>query len=185
MSADHPAGHIERPEGYEEELAARASILDVQPRPLDSPPDPDQDVREFAELTLKRRALKETLDGDKKRLDQLEARILEHFGDKGLKGLDLAGVGKVSIRKQIWARVKRAGESTTGEEKARAIQALKDAGWDEYVSENFNLNTISALFREHRDTGQELPPQLAEAWEEDTRYTLSVRAAQQRTEETS
>lgn len=177
---EHAAGHIDRDTSadYEQALAdSAAGDLAVQARPFDTPANHDRDVREFAELMLKRRRMKETIDGDKKRMDQLEQRILDTFSERGLRAVDLAGVGKVSIRKQLWAKVRREGDTATEAEKQKAIQALKDAGLDEYVSEGYNLNTISALFREYVDSGQGIPPALEEAWEADRRYTLSVYAA--------
>jgi hypothetical protein len=168
----HEAGHIVGDDAAE--TPVDQGVTAVQARPLDAPIDRDRDVREFAQLTLKKRELEGSVKQDDPRRKQLEQRILDDLAERGLKGVDLAGIGKVSIKKQLWAKVKRDGDTPTEAEKEAAAQALKDAGLDDYVNETFNLQTVSSLYREWKQQGVEPPAQLEDYWEVEPKYSLGV-----------
>lgn len=156
-SAGHPAGHIAAPEGSDPPAAAH---------------DPEKDMREFAELDKRLKAIKAEEKEIRPRHSQLQERILQDMVDRGIRSVELEGLGKIGIRKERWAKVKRRGEEATAEEKAAAVAALEAAGLGDYVEPTYNLRTISALFRSWQDEGSDPPPELEAAWEADDRHKV-------------
>jgi hypothetical protein len=157
------AGHIEDPEGTAALDAAAAH-----------PADHDRDMREWAELEKKRRVVKDQLDGLKPRMEQLQERILDDLAARGVKSVHLVGIGKVSTRRDLWAKVKREGEDATDAEKRAAIEALEAAGLGDYVEPKYDSRTISRLFREWEKEGIDPPEELTGSWEAEPSYKLTL-----------
>lgn len=131
-------------------------------------------LEEFASLKLRVRELDAEKRDLNQRISRLEPRLLEQFEETGTRNIGVAGVGTVFLNRTGWARVKKAGEKTTEAEKRRAIEALKAAGLEQYIGEDFSISKISALFREMDKAGESLPPELDGAIEFDTGYELKV-----------
>lgn len=122
------------------------------------PEDRFPDERKFADLTLEKRKISAREREINAELRELEERILERWEAEGLRGVPLTS-GRLSLRKEGFVRVARAGDEATTEEKAAAAEALKAAGYERYVTEGFNSRSVSKLAREeHWD--RDLPPEL-------------------------
>lgn len=93
----------------------------------------------------------------------------------GVKHVPIAGLARVGLIRTGWAKVVKAGERATPEEKKRAMNALRDAGRSDLVYETFNTQTVSKWLREiDQDPEQSMPPELEGAVTFDVDYVLSV-----------
>ena len=150
----------------------------------------DELVRE----TQRKRQLEAEIRKINQRIAQVEAQVIDDLVDQGSTSTNHAATGaSVSMRRQVWAKVVRAGEKATPEEKAAAAEALQRAGLGEFVKPDFNTTTVSAHFRElingydaeqqslpehervARDAASFLPPELDGYLELDDTPKLSVR----------
>lgn len=103
----------------------------------------------LVEAEEERRALKARLEQVSANMDALKAKLLDVFTQFGVNNLSVGGM-TVYMTQQIAAKV-------VGDRQA-AVQAVKD--WaPECVTENFNLNTLSALMREQMQKGGFTDPQ--------------------------
>ena len=117
----------------------------------------DNPTDELVRKTLEKRALEAAvrrLNGRIADLDEMVVEELAARGDRGGKH-DATGASYTLARK-IWAKLpvdveglpREQADAIRADAKAAAGQALRDAGLGDFVREDFNLNTLSAHFRE-------------------------------------
>lgn len=104
---------------------------------------------EWAALDERSKMLKAEIDAHKERMAQIEPVLLEHMADMGMESMRLLG-RTVYIQTQLWAATP---------DKSAAVEALKESGYGNLVSETFNANSLSAVIREFDREGKELPPE--------------------------
>lgn len=134
-------------------------------------PEYVNELDEFVRLTIRKQLIEAAKRKTTGRLAELEAQILEDFATNGESGRRHAATGTlVSTARRIWARVAREGDEATDAERERAADALIAADLGDYVQRGFNVNSLSAYFRElaqaHDEAQRELP--------EDQRTPLDV-----------
>jgi len=83
----------------------------------------------------------------------LETELLEAFAEAGVPRLTIDG-RTVYVHRQLWAKREE------GVDMAQACKALVSAGFDQFVSESYNSNTLSAWMREMEKSDTPLPPEL-------------------------
>lgn len=114
--------------------------------------------RKFAALKAEKSDIerrKKEINGE---LAKLQEEILGSWAEEGVRGVPL-DTATLSMRRAGFIKLNIVGDRATPEEKAAICQALKDAGYDEYVAEGFNSRSVSTLAKdEHWD--QDLPPEL-------------------------
>lgn len=136
---------------------------------------------QFVELKDRKTQLERELRDVKEQLGPLEQQLLDEFAAEGVSGKRHAATGKlVSITRRIWARAHNG-------DKPAACAALQAAGLGDYVEPGFNVNSLSAYFRElasqRIDAGEPvtdlsslLPPALVGAIDLTQDHQLSVRS---------
>lgn len=99
----------------------------------------------FVKLTKTKRDLDAELRAVKNEIAGVETDLIDRMADLGVSriGHDQSGM-TVYLRRQV--RVKNMGD-----DRGAACAALKAAGLGSFVAESFNLNTLSAYFREQLD----------------------------------
>lgn len=93
----------------------------------------------FIKIEEEKIALEEKLKSVKAKRDDLADKIMSSFEKQGIDNIRING-RTVYIQRQIWA-------GHNGDKQA-TCDAFKDAGLDEYISDNFNTQQISAYVRE-------------------------------------
>lgn len=118
----------------------------------------------------------ERLDGRsadlKKEREELEARLLEQFGQQGVSKVSLNDK-TVYMHRQTWAGV-------VDGRKEDLHAALRDVGAGDLVKESVNMNSLSALVREYPkdEAGAPvLPAPLVGLVRVTERYSLRIRRA--------
>lgn len=89
----------------------------------------------------------------------LNDRTLQALQKLGLRNAPVQGGPTIYQARELWAGVEASGDEVTDEDRNEAIEALKSAGLDEYVAEGFNVQQLSAFFRERE---RELEEQIRE-----------------------
>jgi len=95
-------------------------------------------LKSFVEQTKWKKELEENLKIVKAKLASIEPVLMDNFVEDGLTSAKIDGLN-VYIHKQIWAKY---------DDKEKAIAVLKTTGYNEYVSETFNTQSVSSLLRE-------------------------------------
>lgn len=105
------------------------------------------EYKEYVELDTKKKELERDLEKTKKKIAQKQEALIENLIDNEMKKISIAGK-TVYIHNMTYASIK---------DRARAIEELKKAGYDDYVKEGVNNNSISALLRHFQEEGEDLP----------------------------
>ena len=100
--------------------------------------DIDQ-YKEFIDLSDKRKKLKAEVAQVEAELREKEGLLIDELLDNDMNKLSI-GDKTVYISNTLWANVKK-------ENKQLAIQALRDAGYDDYLKESYNMNQLSKMLR--------------------------------------
>ena len=114
-----------------------------------------QDLRalcaEMKSLQQKEADLKDELSGINKRIDELRMqKIPEMMAELEVKNATFEGIGRVQLASDLYA-------STREGMKARAMDWLRDCGYEDMISETYNANSLKALFRRQIEEGVEIP----------------------------
>jgi len=132
-------------------------------------------ARRFIALTARKRAIDAERREITKELDTLETAILDEFAEHGIDRIALDGY-TLGLRRDIWARP--AKDPDTGETlRDAAINALRAAGLNDYVREDFNVQSLSAYVRELIDNGDDVPDELRDSLHITEGYKVSVTKA--------
>lgn len=123
-----------------------------------------EQLKEFVCLENRKRDLDAELKGVKAKLDELEEVLIPQFIEAGLTKATVDG-RTVSLAQEIYA------SPLDGRE--RVIEALKASELAQYVSENYNTNSLSAFVREvARDVAAQAEREERIFTEEDVRAAL-------------
>ena len=95
-------------------------------------------LRRFVELRKEVERLEEALGPKKKELERLQAKLQDDFAKSGMQRITVDGF-TVYLHRQIWA--------TYPMGRPAAVAALKEAGFDEFVKEDFNHQSVSSMVR--------------------------------------
>lgn len=148
----------------------------------DPGPEPGTILDQFVDAKARKTRLERDLRLVKDELKPLEATLLELFTAEGVSGKRHAETGKlVSITRQIWAR------AADGDKDAAAAALEEDPILASFVQKGFNVQSLSAYFREQAATHLEatgepadllqlLPTHLHGLIELTEDHTLSVRS---------
>lgn len=107
-----------------------------------------QAFKDWAYYDSEKKAAKARIEECQANLDRLDPILRDHFEQQGLSSLGLDGVGRFSIKREIWAKI---------EDKDAAAQVLKITGYGALVHETFNSNSLSAILREYDADQKPLP----------------------------
>lgn len=124
-------------------------------------------LREYVRLRTEADNLKTRLEVVEQHRKELEPAILEWFASSGVNRINVDGV-TVYVRRELWASAKDG-------DKVQAAAALKASGMEDYVSPTFNVQQVSAYFRELDREGVEPPPELAAAFKVTETFKLAAR----------
>ena len=128
----------------------------------------------LVELDEEKKALKARMDALNDNMDTIKGKLLSVFESYGVNSIHVNGA-TVYLSQQISAKVRG--------DRAAAVVAIK-AWAPDCVTENFNLNTVSALLREAMKEGgftdpknmaAELPSAVAECIAVDAWYDIRIR----------
>ncbi len=123
-----------------------------------------EQLKEFVCLENRKRDLDAELKGVKAKLDELEEVLIPQFIEAGLTKATVDG-RTVSVAQEIYA------SPLDGRE--RVVEALKASELAQYVSENYNTNSLSAFVREvARDVAAQAEREERIFTEEDVRAAL-------------
>ncbi len=92
-------------------------------------------------MMLRKREIEAELKRLNKSIADLEGQVLDDMAGEGVHSVTL-GDATMYILRQVFVGVE------DGVERAEVAQRLKGAGLGGYVQENFNLNSLSAYYRE-------------------------------------
>ena len=129
----------------------------------------------YVELDARKRELKDEQKQLNAEMRELGDKILRDFEREGIQNLNINGV-TLYVHRQLWAGA--AGD------KQQACEALKRAGLLDYVTENFNTQSLSAWVREQvaladdddlEDVYDALPPEFRDAINVSERFELRAR----------
>jgi hypothetical protein len=98
-----------------------------------------EQLKEFVCLENRKRDLDAEMKGVKAKLDELEEALVPQFIEDGVQSMKVDG-RTVSLAQEIYA------SPLDGRE--RVVEALKASELAQYVSENYNTNSLSAFVRE-------------------------------------
>ena len=124
-------------------------------------------LRLYVRLHKERRELDLNLKKKKAECAETEKKLLVEFEDAGMQSANVDGM-TVYLHRQLHASTGELG-------KGAVIAALKETGMDEYVSETYSSQSISAFVREMEGTGQELPAKLKETLNIFEKFSLLTR----------
>ena len=130
-------------------------------------------VKQFAELTARKRGLAAQLDEVKAEMDALQESILAMMGEAGVSSVRVdTDEGRFTLfpRRELWAGALEG-------DYVRACVALRDAGLSDLVEERFNTQRLSAVVREMDAAGTPLPESFEGAIKVSEIFKLSVRRA--------
>lgn len=96
-------------------------------------------AQRVAEIDSEIQRLENQIDNLKDERKEIEQELLESFQEKGISNISVNG-RTIYIHSQYWAGYKNSREE--------AVKALKRAGLEEYVRENYNTHSLSAYIRE-------------------------------------
>lgn len=120
----------------------------------------------FTELAEEERALKARMADVKQEKERLEEQLLNQFVDAGVQNTKINGM-TVYVHRQVWA-------NHNGDKQA-LINALKNAGLEELVSENYSTQTLSAWYRELESLDQPVPDAVAPHLSTAEKFSLRTR----------
>jgi len=98
-----------------------------------------EQLKEFVCLENRKRDLDAELKAAKARLDELEEALVPQFIEDGVQSMKVDG-RTVSLAQEIYA--------SPLDGRDRVVEALKASELAQYVSENYNTNSLSAFVRE-------------------------------------
>jgi hypothetical protein len=105
-------------------------------------------MKRYAKLEKAKAALSAAMDRVEAKLEPLREAVTDELIDAGIEKMTVDG-RTIFIKHDIWARLLKG--------KPEAIKALKEAGLEEYIAENFNMNSLSAYVREKINNNESLP----------------------------
>lgn len=127
------------------------------------------EINKFAELSQRKKILKESLDLIEKELAGLQPIVMTQFEQASTQSMRIQGL-TLYMGSQLWA--KKANESVTTDD---MIKVLKEAKLDEYVSPQVRTSALSAYFRRCEELGEPVPECLKGVIDVSRRYEIKTR----------
>ena len=112
-------------------------------------------AKKVAKMIAKKRQLEDDLRAVKEDIAQHEPQLLDEMVANQLERLQIPVEGQkisIYIHRQLWTKPK--------EDRAEVVSVLKKCGLSDFVSENYNSNSLSAYVRERLANGEKLQPTL-------------------------
>ena len=103
-----------------------------------------------------------------KEVEPIKEVVLDEMTQNEVSNIRIDG-RTIYVQSQIWGRKKAPNETI--------VKALRDAGLQDFVSEGFNMVSISAFIREKVKNGEKLPPQFEGVLEANEVFSVRSRAA--------
>lgn len=100
-----------------------------------------ESIHRMKQLIERKREIESELKLLNKEISRLEEFAMKEFIDNGVDSIKVDGA-TMYLHRQLWAGVNE------GFTKEQAAQELKEVGLGEYVQESFNMNSLSAYYRE-------------------------------------
>lgn len=126
-------------------------------------------LKKFLRLTRDKKALDVKLEKVKQDLKESEKVLRAQFEKAGLDSTKVDGT-TIYLHRQVWARAKDG-------DRGAVLVALRETEMDEYITENFNTNSLSAYVRECEKEGQEIPEKLKACLEITEVFSLRTRSS--------
>ena len=120
--------------------------------------------KEFIELDARKKELTEELEDVKKKLKANQQFLIDNLETNEMSKISVAGK-TCYIKNSTFAMVKN---------KKDGIRVLREAGFEDYIKEGFNTNSISKLVRDQLAEHEKLPDSFGDIITVGTRTDLSV-----------
>jgi hypothetical protein len=124
-------------------------------------------ITRYAELDERRLSLMREIDSLRKAQSEMEPQILEDMSNSGMESTRVNG-RTIYIQRQLWAKYSNAYD---------AVEALKEAGLEDLVSEKFNANQLAAYIRELDAQGEPMPTEFQGIIEPNEVFHIRTRRA--------
>lgn len=114
-------------------------------------------AKKIASLTVEKRKLDEALRAVKDQIAELEPEMLNHMMEDQMDRLHLTVDGEkvtLYIHRMMYAKPREGDRATV-------VSTLKRCGMSDFVTENYNSNSLSAYVRERLASGSPLQPTLS------------------------
>lgn len=118
----------------------------------------------YIELDKKKKALTTELDETTQEMKRIQEALIENLELNEMSKIQIAGK-TCYIKNSTYAVISS---------KEQAIDILKSAGYDDYIKEGYNTNSISKLIRDLLEEDGELPELFGDIITKGTRSDLSV-----------
>ena len=141
---------------------------DEFPGLLSKPLTMEEKLDRFIELETERRILEARLKDIKEEIAPLHEAVLEHFSQTGTEKIRRGGL-TLYIHRQLWAR------AIDGDYE-RGCAALRAAGLEDLIKEQFNVHTLSAWLREQERMGEPIPESFKGAIQTEETFQVRTRA---------
>jgi hypothetical protein len=111
-------------------------------------------IRKMRELRIQKDNMEAELKGIGRELEYVSKNLIpERFNAEGIKKMDVEGVGRVSLRADIYASIK-SGQKTT------AYQWLKDIGSEDLIQPAVAPSILKAFLKDRLKSGEDIPEDL-------------------------
>jgi hypothetical protein len=118
-------------------------------------------AKQVATLIAEKRKLEDSLRAVKDQIAEREPTLLNELIEEQMDRLHVTVDGEritLYIHKIMWAKPR-------GRDRELVVKTLKSCGMSDFVTENYNSNSLSAYVRERLSNGTQLQPTLAAALE--------------------
>lgn len=127
-------------------------------------------LRDYVRLRRREAELKAQMESIKDEADGLQHELMEQFGQDGVSSINVDGV-TVYLHRQLWAG------AADGVPKDTVVEVLKSVGLGHFVTESFNVQTLSSYVRDLEREEEPLPDELADVINVREVYGIRTRRA--------
>jgi len=124
----------------------------------------------FKKLAERKRELEASLREVKNQMAAEQEPLLDELAESGLRSAKLEDGSTIYIHRSVFVGAKDTDYD-------RACDAFADAGMGEFVQRRFNVNTVSAWYREATADGESIPSALEDVLDVNERVSLRVRSS--------
>jgi hypothetical protein len=124
-------------------------------------------LKEYARLRRVEKELGTEASAIKEQADTLEQELLEEFAESGLQKMTVDG-STIYLRRDLWA------SRINGATALDVCEAFEKAGLTQFVTTNYNSNTVSAWLREIDASGEQMPESVAQVLGAAEKFSLRV-----------
>ncbi len=123
-------------------------------------------IQSMKNMIERKRELEQELKRLNVEIAETEKLALDQFTDAGVDSIKING-STLYLHRQLWVGV------AEGFTKEQASKQLKEVGLGDYVQESFNINSLSAYYREATRESDDV--HIPEALKLDERYSIRMR----------